>query len=238
MKIDKEKCIACKNCYPYCPDNAILIKDGYLEIDEDLCFECGTCLRVEVCPTDAIYEPDYVYEFPRSVRKFFSDPSTNHAETNMPGRGTEEVKTNDVTNRTKKGFLGIGLEIGRPLVGTRLSEVEKVTKMLAENGFNSFEECNPVIGLMKDTNTGELKEEVLNERLLSAIIEFDIVEADLKKCLDLINKIAEDIDTVITIDLISCYDPGMELRIDEVVQESNFSIKPNAKVNIGVGRPN
>ncbi len=238
MLIDKEKCIGCKNCYPYCPDEAIIIKEGYLKIDEDLCFECGTCLRVEVCPVDAIYEPEYVYEFPRSVRKFFSDPSTNHAETNMPGRGTEEVKTNDVTNRTKKGYLGIGLEIGRPLVGTRLREVEKVTKKLAENGFNSFEECNPVIGLMKDKSTGKLKEEVLNERLLSAIIEFDIVEDDLKRCLELINEISKEINTVITIDLISCYDPGMELRIDEVVQESNFSIKPNAKVNIGVGRPN
>ncbi len=236
MKIDQEKCVACENCLPYCPAEAIKAGEDRVKVDEELCFECGVCSRVEACPTDAFYEPDYVFEHPRSVRKAFSDPSVDHSETNMPGRGTEEVKTNDVTNRVEKGYVGIGLEMGRPSVGTTVKEVEKATKALAENGFSNFEECNPVFALMKNPETGEMKEDVLEERLLSAIIELDIPEDELEKCFKVVKEIADKIDTVFTMDLISCYDEDMKLRVEEMLDESSFEARPNAKINIGVGK--
>ena len=42
--IDKGKCIKCKVCWQYCPDNAIkILKDGSVEIDYDYCKGCGIC---------------------------------------------------------------------------------------------------------------------------------------------------------------------------------------------------
>lgn len=236
MKIFENKCVGCGRCHPYCPGEAIYFIDGISKIDQDLCFECGTCLRSEVCPVDAIYEPDDIFDYPRSVRKFFSDPTTTHKETNMPGRGTEEVKTNDVTNRFVKGEVGVGLEVGRPTVGTKISEVQKITKALAEAGFNDFEDHNPVSGLMKDSEKGILKDEVLDERVLSAIVEFTIKEEELSRCLKVIDEIADNIDTVFTMDLITCYDKGMKIRIKEELAKYSFQPRPNAKINIGIGR--
>ena len=39
------------------------------------------------------------YEWPRTVRANFSDPLVEHPETKVPGRGTEEMKTTEVTGR-------------------------------------------------------------------------------------------------------------------------------------------
>ncbi|MBA7581069.1 4Fe-4S dicluster domain-containing protein [Candidatus Atribacteria bacterium 1244-E10-H5-B2] len=238
MLINKEKCISCKNCQPYCPANAIFFtdKDDVVFIDQELCFECGTCLRVGICKVGAIYESPSVYEYPRSVRKFFSDPTTTHKETNMPGRGTEEVKTNDVTNRCKKGEVGVALEAGRPTVGTRLYEVEKITMGIAKAGFNNFEESNPVSGLMANPITGKFKKEVLNERVLSVIIEFICPENELERCLNVIHKLSKQIDTVFTMSLITCYEPGMKIRIQDIIDRSKFIPRNNAKINIGIGR--
>ena len=41
--------------------------------------------------------------WPRIVRRAFSDPVVPHESTGVHGRGTEEVKTNDVSGRVKVG---------------------------------------------------------------------------------------------------------------------------------------
>ena len=132
------------------------------------------------CPVKAIYEPRETMEWPRSVRKVFSDPTSKHENTGVRGRGTEEVKTNDVTARFKIGFFGIALEFGRPGVGTRLGDVEVITKALAEEGIG-FEAANPLTFLMEDASTGIIKAEVRNEKVLSAIVEFVIPQQDLEQ---------------------------------------------------------
>lgn len=43
----------------------------------------------------------------------------------VPGRGTEEVKTNDVTGRVDKKHYGIAVEMGRPSVAAMLSRRRK-----------------------------------------------------------------------------------------------------------------
>jgi pyruvate ferredoxin oxidoreductase delta subunit len=47
---NKEKCISCLTCWIYCPDSAIIVKDGKNQgIDYDYCKGCGIC--ASVCPT-------------------------------------------------------------------------------------------------------------------------------------------------------------------------------------------
>src|SRR3979490_309335 len=72
----------------------------------------------DVGPT-AAFEPDEL-SWPRIVRRAFSDPRVPHESTGVEGRGTEEVKTNDVSNRVKVGEVGFTIEFGRPGVGAGL----------------------------------------------------------------------------------------------------------------------
>ena len=119
MKVDLEKCIGCKKCIPFCPQGAIHVEDKKAFIDQEECVECGICVRQIECPRKAFYEPEEVRQWPRSVRKVFGDPTEKHESTGVRGRGTEEVKTNDVTGRVKRGEVGFALEFGRPSIGWR-----------------------------------------------------------------------------------------------------------------------
>src|ERR1700760_4536983 len=94
----------------------------------------------------ACLEPDRL-ECPRVVRRAFSDPRVPHESTGVEGRGTEEVKTNDVSGRVKVGEVGFTIEFGRPGVGARFHEIQKMSQTLAKAGV-SFEKKNPVTSLM------------------------------------------------------------------------------------------
>ncbi len=239
MFIDKEKCSGCGICIPYCPFTAISITDKVAEIDQDLCVECGNCIRPRVvrCPKKAIYEPwEQIAGTPREIRRFFSDPATTHGATGVPGRGTEEVKTNDVTGRICRGEIGIAIEMGRPCLGTTYSEVEKVTIALAKLGI-VYEECNPLTHLLADMTTGEFKEEYKNQTVLSAIIEFGIKMEDTEKILTVIKEVAQEIDTVFSLDLICCFDEDGTIPVLPVLQRLGMNPRQNAKVNLGMGRP-
>src|SRR5262249_58384570 len=79
----------------------------------------------DICPTDAIVPEEL--SWPRIVRRAFSDPQVPHESTGIHGRGTAEVKTNDVTDRVKQGEAGFVVEFGRPGIGARFSDIELVT---------------------------------------------------------------------------------------------------------------
>lgn len=50
--VDKNKCTGNGACWMFCPDNAIIIKDGKAVVDYDYCKGCGICCQV--CPVRAI----------------------------------------------------------------------------------------------------------------------------------------------------------------------------------------
>jgi hypothetical protein len=114
------------------PVGAIKQVNGTVEIDFDERVERTTCIRFAACPVDAIAESPETAQWPREVRRQFSDPMTKHPSTGGSGRGTEDMKTDDVTGRVRRGEVGIGLEFGRPGVGTRLSELEEMSMALAK----------------------------------------------------------------------------------------------------------
>ena len=161
--IINEDCIACSICVPYCPMGAIIMEpaDTVARIEPDECVECGVCYRAQICPVDAFVEE--VHEWPRSARAAFSNPLIVHKETRVPGRGTEEAKTTDVTGRFRRGFVGITAEMGRPGVGVRFYDVEKVAQAMAKTGVE-FADDNPVTHLMVDKSTDKLNDEILKEK--------------------------------------------------------------------------
>ena len=161
MMIHEEICVGCGRCQPYCPTTAIRYDGSKSRIDQDVCYECSTCLRAAHCPVDAIAESPNVYDYPRALRRYFSDPSATHAATGIQGRGTEESKTNDVTLRVGPGEVGVAIEIGRPTLGMSILDIQKITRAIARVGVHKIEPHNPIHSMIADEATGDLKPEML-----------------------------------------------------------------------------
>jgi ferredoxin len=264
MQINPKKCVACGNCTYVCPMGAIYI-DPVLKratIDRDECVECYTCfnglsqehlnptvvrtvrkmfaaMRIrfepepDVCPT-AAFEPDEL-AWPRVVRRAFSDPRVPHESTGVEGRGTEEVKTNDVTGRVGPGEIGFTIELGRPGVGVRFRDIQEMCRALAAAGV-AFEKKNPITSLMSDVATGTIREDILDEKVLSAIVEIKVAVARAEEIIRLVWAVEKRIDTVVSIGAgVRCDDHGDDMVVAPILERLGYDLA-RAKTNIGLGR--
>ena len=66
------------------------------------------------------------------------------------------------------GEVGFTIEFGRPGVGVRFFEIQEMTRALAE-GASHFEKKNPVTSLMSDVASGDIREDILDEKIMSAM---------------------------------------------------------------------
>jgi ferredoxin len=264
MKINPNKCVACGNCTYVCPMGAIyvdpLIKRATINRDE--CVECYACynglstehlnpplvrmirkilqiarLRFDpepdVCPT-AAFEPEEL-QWPRVIRRAFSDPRATHESTGVQGRGTEEVKTNDVTGRVSWGEVGFTIEFGRPGVGVWLRDIQKMTQALA-NANVAFEKKNPFTALMSDIATGTLRADVLDEKVLSAIVEVKVKIERTEEIIALVHQVEREIDTVVALGAgTRCDANGDENVLAPILRRLGYKLE-RAKTNTGLGR--
>ena len=234
MQIDQKKCQTCAKCIPFCPVGAIRIKEKKVVIEYDDCVECGVCARSGACPDGAFIKEDLPW--PRILRAEFSDPMIPHKKTDIQGRGTAEMKTNDVTGRVRRGEVGVAVELGRPGVGTRFTEVEKVTREVARLKI-PLEEANPVSALVQDHDQGTFAPEILGEKVLSAIVEFKVPLMRLREILGLLQWVLPKLETAASVSLIGCSERNGRIPLEEVLTRGNITFYPNGKVNIGLGRP-
>jgi len=233
MDIKTDVCNGCGQCVIVCPVQAIRMVDNKAVIDEELCVECSVCYRNANCPVNAIRMKRL--KWPRVIRVPFSNVIATHKVTGVPGRGTEEMKTNDVTNRFNIGEIGVSIELGRPGVGTRLENIELFTTRLSKIGV-TYEEKSPVTALMVD-DKGHINEEIKEQRVLSAIIEFKIPDKKLPQILEVIRKVDKEIDTVFSVGIVSRIKDNNTKEIMNRVSQLGFQVRPNAKINIGLGKP-
>jgi ferredoxin len=237
MKIDEEACVGCRLCPPYCPMNAISFDRAakVARINSDECVDCGVCFRSGICPAEgAIVEE--VAPWPRSVRGAFSNPLIVHKETRVPGRGTEEAKTNDVTGQFRRGFVGITAEMGRPGVGARFRDVEKVAQALARAGV-VFASNNPVTHLMTDKTTGKLNPEILEEKVCSAMIESITPVKNISTVMKELRMVAPQIDTVFSLTISTRLEEDGSAPCEKALTELGVPLYINGKINVGLGRP-
>lgn len=237
MKIDEGKCVGCMACKPYCPVGCILEEGSKASVVQDECVECGVCLRAGVCPAGAIYMPAESFEYPRAIRMQFSDPGVQHPNLKAWGRGTEEAKTNDVTGKFGRGEFGLLLEFGRPGVGTRISEIEKITRLVREMGMDILED-NPLYGLLTGNMSGDFLPEYRNEKILSGILEIRIDRSEeLEGILSRILPALDELDTVVSVGLVSRFEDDASLPVVDRLKKMGLGVRPNAKINVGLGRP-
>src|SRR6266700_2975532 len=249
MYINPDKCVACGNCTYVCPMGAIYVdpKINRATVERNECVECYACfnglsqehlnprmvrtmrsifkamrLRFEpepdVCPT-AAFEPDKL-EWPRVVRRAFSDPRVPHESTGVSGRGTEVVFT---------------IEFGRPGVGVWFSDIQKMAWAMAKAGV-SFEKKNPVTSLMSDVPSGTLREDILGEKVMSAILEIKTTVDRTEEIILLVREVEKQLDTVVCIGVgTRCDETGEENVVAPILERLGYKLE-RAKTNIGLGK--
>ncbi|MFC2071307.1 4Fe-4S binding protein [Chloroflexota bacterium] len=262
MHIDKTKCIGCANCVPICPMGAIYIGDeGLSEINQEVCVECQVCYKgmsvenlpqqptrflrallaffklrfqpdPDICPSGAITPDELIW--PRILRRAFSDPQMPHGSSGGGGRGTQEVKTNELTGRVKEGEAGFTVEFGRPGVGVYFKDMDKVCRMLAKMGVE-FQPKNPVTALMSDVKAGKLQVDILEEKVLSCILEFKVDIGEMPRILRAIEDEVRQLDTVVALGVaVRCDSNGDDAVRNQLVAMGYDAWR--AKINIGLGR--
>ena len=234
MRINPEKCVGCMKCVPFCGSEAILEKEKKCSIDEQKCVECYVCFKSGICAFNAFEEIPLAW--PRSLRHTFSSVGGTHKQTGTSGRGTAEMKTNDVTGRYQLGEVGFSVDVGRPGLGTTFHEVEKISMAIAEIGVE-FEPLNPTTKLMVEGHPGRFRDDIKTERILSCIIEFKTEEAKLISVINTLRDVAKTINTVFSVGCISRCKPDGTIPIKAALDEADIFFRPNGKVNIGLGRP-
>ncbi|MFQ5829360.1 MAG: DUF362 domain-containing protein [Candidatus Methylomirabilia bacterium] len=263
MRISEYRCVACGNCIPVCPVGAIYIDPaiGRGRVNEDECVECFACFRgmskehlfppvvrgirkvakvfrfrfdpePDICPTDALVPQEL--SWPRIVRRAFSDPQVPHESTGIHGRGTAEVKTNDLTHRVKEGEAGFVIEFGRPGVGARFREIEKMTRVLAALDVE-FEKNNPVTSLMTDPRQGLIREDILSEKVLSAIVEIKVGLEQVPDILRAIREASRGLETVVAVGVSTRCDADGGDSLQQLLQREGYPAY-RGKTNLGLGR--
>lgn len=238
--VNTEKCIGCGICLPYCPLEAISLRDKKAWVDPDRCADCWVCLRKKVCPRDALTAPE-LSDFYTVFRHVLCDPVETFGGTGVTGRGTEECKTNDVTGRYKKGEVGLAIDMGRPGLGCALRDVEKVAMAIAAAGAELAGPAEtPLAQLMMDLKTGKLKEEALAHphlTFLSIIIEGKCKEEKLRDVLLALKQVQHEIDSVFSLGLIIRPQPDGTAPVLQVLDELGIPRPLRGKVNVGLGKP-
>jgi hypothetical protein len=133
----------------------------------------------------------------------------------------------------KEGEAGFVVEFGRPGVGARFRDIERVTKALAELGVE-FESNNPVTSLMTDSARGLLRPEILNEKILSAIVEIKTKLADVPAVLKKIKELSPQVDTVISIGVSTRCGAAGDESLREILEREGYPTY-RGKTNLGLG---
>lgn len=235
MYINQDLCVGCGLCVPYCPVGAIKVENRKAVIDPEGCVECSCCRRSNVCRKNAIVQEEL--QMPRGVRSVMSDVFTVFADTGVSGRGTEEMKTNEVTGRFQPGWVGMAVEVGRPIAGCTFRQVQEIAVALASSGLVEFETCNPITAMMKDNKTGYFREDILDERVYSAILEFPIPIEKLPNVLEQLKEISRKTTTLFSLDVASVTADSQDQKVRKIIEDCGVSVRPNGKVNLGLGKP-
>jgi hypothetical protein len=111
---------------------------------------------------------------------------------------------------------------------------------MAKAGFTKIEPENPFNDMIQNYDTGDLKPELMGEKVLSAIMEFKVKPDRLGLALRTIKEAAKEVDSVFVVDVYTRCEPGLTVprEVIETIEAEGYTWRPNAKINMGLGRAN
>jgi len=99
-----------------------------------------------------------------------------------------------------------------------------------------FEKKNPITSLMSDVSTGTIREDVMGEKLMSAIVEIKVPVERTEEIIRLVWNIEKQVDTVVALGVgTRCDDTGDETVVAPVLERLGYKLQ-RAKTNTGLGR--
>ena len=79
--------------------------------------------------------------------------------------------------------------------------------------------------------------EVLDERVLSAIVEFEIEQTAALVLLKDLQAISRELDTVFSLNVTQLVEPDGSVPVLDMLRAEGLSPSPNGKTNMGLGQP-
>src|SRR5574342_973535 len=99
----------------------------------------------------------------------------------------------------------------------------------------AFEKKNPVFSLMTDPATGAIREDILDEKVLSAIVELKTSLEHVPRVLQRVEDIAPTLDTIVSIGVASRCDAQGDNGLEPVLKREGYAFY-RGKTNLGLGR--
>ena len=100
----------------------------------------------------------------------------------------------------------------------------------------AFEARNPITHLMTDQTTGTLNNDLLDEKILSAIVEIKTPLAEVAGVLETVRNVAAQLDTVVAVGVSTrCQEDGEDPLLAPLLGELGYTFE-RAKTNMGLGR--
>jgi hypothetical protein len=133
-----------------------------------------------------------------------------------------------------QGEAGFTIEFGRPGVGVWFRDIEKMTRALATLPI-AFEKKNPVFSLMSDPATGTIREDILNEKVLSAILELKTSLEHVPQILQVVEEVAPTLETIVSIGVSTRCDAQGGNLLESLLKSEGYVVY-RGKTNLGLGR--
>ena len=100
----------------------------------------------------------------------------------------------------------------------------------------AFEKKNPVTSLMSEVASGTIREDILDEKVLSAIVEIKVPVERVVEVIGLLREMERQIPTVVALGVgARCDEDGEENVIAPILLKLGYKLE-RAKTNIGLGR--
>jgi hypothetical protein len=89
---------------------------------------------------------------------------------------------------------------------------------------------------MSDVSTGTLRSDILNEKIMSAIVEIKVPVERTEEIIRLVWEVEKKLDTVVALGVATrCDEHGEENMVAPILQKLGYKLE-RAKTNIGLGR--
>ena len=100
----------------------------------------------------------------------------------------------------------------------------------------SFETRNPITSLMTDVRSGTLREDILGEKLMSAIVEIKVPVERTEEIVRLVWEAEKELDTVVALGVgTRCGPDGEDHVLAPILERLGYKLE-RAKTNTGLGR--